>query len=77
MAKKRLYKNESEAMIGGVCQGISEYLDGDVSVVRLIAVLLLFASFGTVLILYIVMMIILPDKSKVYVNESIEDVEEE
>lgn len=58
---KRLYKNSHEKMICGVCQGISEYLGIDVTVVRLIFVLLGFAS-GVGLILYIVAAIIMPDK---------------
>lgn len=58
---KRLYKNSHDKMICGVCQGISEYLGIDVTVVRLIFVLLGFAS-GVGLILYIVAAIIMPDK---------------
>ena len=32
---KRLYRNSSAGRIGGVCAGIAEYLDVDVTVVRL------------------------------------------
>lgn len=58
---KRLYKNSHDKMICGVCQGLSEYLNIDVTVVRLLFVLLGFAS-GAGLIIYIVAAIIMPDK---------------
>lgn len=48
-------------MICGVCQGLSEYLNIDVTVVRLLFVLLGFAS-GAGLIIYIAAAIIMPDK---------------
>ncbi|MCI6561760.1 MAG: PspC domain-containing protein [Ruminococcus sp.] len=58
---KRLYKNTQEKMICGVCKGLSEYFDIDVSIVRLLFVILALAS-GVGLILYIAAAIILPDK---------------
>lgn len=33
--KKRLYRNESEKMIAGVCSGIAEYFDIDPTLIRL------------------------------------------
>lgn len=58
---KRLYKNTEEKMICGVCKGLSEYFNLDVSIIRLLFVILAFAS-GIGIILYIAAAIILPDK---------------
>ena len=62
--QKRLYKNSENKMICGVCAGIAEYFNMDVSVVRLIAVLLAFSVGGGILA-YIAAAIILPEKSEV------------
>ena len=32
--KKRLYRNENEKMIAGVCRGIAEYFDIDPTLIR-------------------------------------------
>ena len=47
-------------MIGGVCGGLAEYFDVDPTLVRLIAVLLIFTAGGGVLA-YLVLWIIIPE----------------
>jgi len=61
---KTLYKTDKGSVLGGVCKGFSEVYNYDVSVVRLIALLLLFVA-GVPFIIYIVMWIVLPDKKDV------------
>jgi phage shock protein C len=61
---KKLNKIEQGKMICGVCGGIAEYFGIDPSIVRIGWVLLSFA-FGSGLLAYIIVAIILPDKSKV------------
>ena len=47
MAAKKLYLDKANKKIAGVCAGISEYLDIDVTVVRIIFLVALFwATFG-------------------------------
>ena len=46
MPNKRLYKTSEGAMLFGVCKGISEYLNIDVTIVRLLWVILGFTSIG-------------------------------
>ena len=62
--QKRLYKDSNNKMICGVCAGLAEYLNMDVSVVRLIVVLLVFGA-GTGLLAYFVAAIVLPEKDEV------------
>lgn len=59
---KRLYKNSDNKLICGVCQGLSEYLNVDVTVVRLIWVIITCCSAGLGLIAYIIAAVIMPDK---------------
>ncbi len=67
--QKKLYKISEQKMICGVCAGIAEYLNVDVSIVRLVTVLIAFAC-GSGLIAYIAAAIILPEKHDLY-NESV------
>jgi phage shock protein PspC (stress-responsive transcriptional regulator) len=63
MQPKRLYKIEQGKMILGVCGGIAEYFNVDPSLVR-IASLILFCTGGG-LLAYIIVAIVLPNKSQV------------
>jgi phage shock protein C len=56
---KRLYRSRTDKYIAGVCGGIAEYWRVDPVWIRLIAVLLIFAS-GIGIILYVVAWIIVP-----------------
>ena len=47
MAAKKLYLDKANKKIAGVCAGVAEYLDVDMTVVRIVfLVALLCASFG-------------------------------
>ncbi|HZK49600.1 MAG TPA: PspC domain-containing protein, partial [Thermoleophilia bacterium] len=39
MSGKRLYRSRSEKMLGGVCGGLADYLDFDVTLIRILWVL--------------------------------------
>jgi phage shock protein C len=56
---KRLYRSRRNSMIAGVCGGLGEYLNVDPTIMRLVAVLLIFAD-GIGLIAYIIAWIIVP-----------------
>lgn len=60
-SNKKMYKDTSTGMMGGVCSGLSEYFKIDVSIVRIIFALLVL-GYGTGLMLYIILWIVLPDK---------------
>ena len=48
------------AMISGVCQGFARYFEVHVTLLRIMAVLLLLASGGTMILVYLVLMLLLP-----------------
>jgi len=60
--EKRLYRSRKDKMIAGVCGGIAEYFGIDPVIVRLVAVLLLFAN-GIGLLAYIILAIVVPVES--------------
>jgi phage shock protein C len=57
---RRFYRSPSNKMISGLCGGLGEYLDVDATLLRLVAVIALFASFGTVFFIYLLAWIIVP-----------------
>lgn len=56
---KRLYKSRRNRMIDGVCGGIAEYFNVDVTIIRILFVLLGLMG-GTGLLVYVTAMIIMP-----------------
>jgi len=59
----RLYRDEADKLLGGVCGGIANYLRIDASLVRILFAIITFGGFGSGLLIYILMWIILPKKS--------------
>ena len=59
-APKRLYQIREGAMISGVCTGLAAYFDVDVTIIRVIFVLLAFVTKGVWLLVYGVMMFVIP-----------------
>ena len=59
--KKTLYRDTDNRMLGGVASGLAEYMNLDVTLVRLAFVFCLFAVQGSVLA-YILAWIIVPSK---------------
>jgi phage shock protein PspC (stress-responsive transcriptional regulator) len=62
---RRLYRSENDKMLGGVCGGLAAYLRIDPSVMRIIYAILILGSFGTAILLYFILWIVLPPKSMV------------
>jgi len=58
---RRLYRLKDEAMIEGVCAGIAAYLGLDPTIVRIIAVVLLAITGGTVGAIYILLLMVVPE----------------
>lgn len=65
MIEKKLYKNKAQGKVCGVCAGLSEYLNCDVTIIRIIALVLILA-YGSGLVIYLVSALIMPDKSQLY-----------
>ena len=59
MSNKKLYRSRVDCKIGGVCAGLAEYFNIDATIVRIIAILLIFAD-GIGVIGYLIAWIIVP-----------------
>ncbi len=57
---KRLYRSGKDRLLGGVLGGLAEYLNVDPTIIRILYVLLLFASIGFIVLAYFVGWIIIP-----------------
>lgn len=58
---KKLYRDISDRYISGVCSGIGHYIGLDSLWVRLIFILLLFVSAGTIVPIYIILWVLVPE----------------
>lgn len=72
---KRLYRNDQDTMISGVCSGLADYFEADPTLIRVLTVLALFISGGTVLIGYIILAIVVPTKSSLIAKGELADKE--
>lgn len=59
-SNKRIYRNPDDQIAGGVCGGLAAYLGVDPIVFRLFFVILFF-GFGTGILLYIILWIVIPE----------------
>ena len=57
--EKKLYRSRTNSMIAGICGGLGEYLNVDPTILRVVAVLLIFAD-GIGLLAYLIGWIIIP-----------------
>lgn len=55
LQNRKLYRLSDNRMLGGVCSGIAQYLGMPAALVRILAVIALFSSFGLTLIVYVAM----------------------
>ena len=61
MEKKKLYRSATDKKIAGVCGGVAEYFDIDVTIIRLAVALITLFSAGTIgLWVYLIAALILP-----------------
>ena len=58
--EKKLFRNDHNKVVGGVCAGLADYMAVDITIVRLIFVLSALFLAGTGLLVYIVMWIVVP-----------------
>jgi phage shock protein C len=63
---RRLVRRTDDRMIGGVCAGLADHLGLDVTLVRLLTVLVTILGFGSVIIAYLIAWVIVPKDVDVY-----------
>lgn len=66
LENKKLYRDNEQAVLAGVCKGLADYFDMDVSIMRLIWVLVsVFTTGVPTLLIYIIMAIVVPNKTSI------------
>ena len=65
--EKKLYRSRTDKKICGVCAGLATYFGMDVTIMRLIAVLL--ALFGPGVLAYLVCALVIPEEPSNVVDE--------
>lgn len=65
MAAKRLFRSVDHKMLGGICAGLADYFDIDVSLVRLAFVgIAILSAFFPMFIFYIIAWIVIPVETR-------------
>ncbi|HTS44274.1 MAG TPA: PspC domain-containing protein [Puia sp.] len=59
----RLYRSENDKILGGVCGGLAAYLRIDPAIVRIIFTIITFGGFGSGILLYIVLWVVVPSRT--------------
>jgi phage shock protein C len=67
--QRKLYRSRSNSMIAGVCGGLGQYLSVDPNILRVVAVLLIFAK-GLGLLAYVVAWAIVPRRPETEPEEA-------
>ncbi len=59
--EKRLHRNSQDTVVGGVAAGLANYFAIDPLLIRILFIVSLFFSFGTSILIYIILWVVLPD----------------
>lgn len=60
--EKHLYRSRSNRVFAGVCGGLAEFFGLDATLIRLAFVLGIVFGFGSLLVVYLVMLFIVPEE---------------
>jgi phage shock protein C len=72
--KKRLVRSRTERWLAGVCGGIGDYFNIDATVIRVLFVLFALV-FGSGLLIYIILWILIPLEPEVVESVSVQEEE--
>lgn len=61
-APRRLVRRRDDRMLAGVCAGVAEHLGVDVTLVRVLTLVGTLLGFGSLLVVYVVLWLLLPQE---------------
>jgi phage shock protein C len=70
----RLYRSRRDRKIAGICGGLAEYFGIDATLMRVIWVVLAFLSVGIAILLYLVLILVIPEESEIEQHHTQRDV---
>lgn len=59
---KRLHRDVEQGKVGGVAAGFADYLGVDVTLLRVVLVVMLIVTFGATLVVYVAAWLLIPPK---------------
>lgn len=62
-ARRRLFRNPDNKMLGGVISGLAAYLNWDVTLLRILCLVVLILGYGTLVPIYIICWLVIPEAS--------------
>jgi phage shock protein PspC (stress-responsive transcriptional regulator) len=65
MNAKQLFRNKQKGRIGGVCAGLGEYFEVDITLIRALFLVALL-GFGSGFLMYIILWIVLPERAQTF-----------
>jgi phage shock protein PspC (stress-responsive transcriptional regulator) len=65
MITKQLFRNKQKGKIGGVCAGLGEYFEVDITLIRALFLVALL-GFGSGFLMYVILWIVLPERSQTF-----------
>lgn len=68
--KRRWYRNKEQGKLGGICAGLSDMLDVDVTLIRIVWFTAIWTPFPAVLS-YVIAWFIVPDKEELDVKSTV------
>lgn len=66
----KLYRSRDNRMVAGICGGIGEYFNIDPSLIRLVWILVSFASVGLGILVYVILIFVLREKPEEFNREN-------
>jgi len=57
---RRIKKSNTDKFLAGVCGGFAEHFGWDPTIVRILYTILVLTSFGTMVLLYLILIVIMP-----------------
>lgn len=67
---KKLYKSRTDKMFEGVCGGLGEYFNVDPTLIRLGFALAVLGGFGSGILIYIVLAVVVPEAPDTFENQA-------
>ena len=69
MNNRQLFRNNQKGRIGGVCAGLGEYFEVDITLIRALFLVALL-GFGSGFLMYVILWIVLPERSQTIQEDS-------
>ncbi|MGN0144527.1 MAG: PspC domain-containing protein [Clostridium sp.] len=64
--KKKLYKDISRKKVCGVLAGFSDYINGDITLIRILFLLVSIEFFSIAVPFYFICALVMPDKNEIF-----------